>query len=276
LDEIADALHAALDRCRPLLLEPGATVSWLKTGSHGRQELVTEADHAVEKILIGAIRGIDPEIAIVAEETLNDTVALKQQRCFVIDPIDGTKEFVEGRDGFSISVALLEARRPVFAIVDFPARRQRFVARSGFGVSLNGHPLKLSARPAGKPLKVAVSPKQFADSRFRRVQSDTDRITFVPTGALVSKVAGVATGMYDAAFSFGWEGSSAPVWDFAGAGLVLQEAGGFFSSLDGSPLLEAMEAVHSDGWLAASASCHRRVCDWISSSLGKNTKLGGL
>jgi len=274
-DKIAAALHTALDRCRSLLLELGCTVSWQKTDSHGQQELVTETDQAVERILIETIKGVDPKVAIVAEETLSDTSALKQQRCFVIDPIDGTKEFVAGRDGFSISVALLEARRPVFAIVDFPARRQRFVARSGLGVSLNGQPLKLPERPAGGPLRVAVSPKQFADSRFRRVRSDPDSITFVPTGALVSKVVGVATGVYDAAFSFGWEGSSAPIWDFAGAGLILQEAGGFFSSLDGSPLLEAMKAIHGDGWLAESPSCQRRLRDWISLPLGLDKELDG-
>ncbi|MEZ5361620.1 MAG: inositol monophosphatase family protein [Bryobacterales bacterium] len=81
---------------------------------------VSDLDAAVERRLVSALREAFPEVPVLAEETENDAARLANDWCFVIDPIDGTKEFVEGRDGFSISVALAEQRRPVLGMLDFP------------------------------------------------------------------------------------------------------------------------------------------------------------
>jgi myo-inositol-1(or 4)-monophosphatase len=260
---MAETLDAAMDRCGALLLRSTDARVWEKTGSGGQPELVSEADCAVEKILIRAIRQLDTTVEIVAEETQNDSRPLDQPWCFVVDPIDGTKEFVAGRDGFSISAALLKNRRPVLAVLDFPARRQRFLARRGQGVLLNGRPLRIAGgRQSDGPLRVAVSPKQFEDVRFEPLQRMRG-VTLLPVGALASKVAGVAAGEYDGAFFLGWEGFRAPVWDFAGAGLVLEEAGGLFTSLDGLNLLESLPSVHSGGWLAANSLYHRALLELI-------------
>jgi myo-inositol-1(or 4)-monophosphatase len=254
---MATALDTAMDRCGALLLRSTDTRVWEKVSGGGQPELVSEADCAVENILIEAIRQVDTDVAIVAEETENDFSLLDQPWCFVVDPIDGTKEFVAGRDGFSISVALLKDRRPVLALLDFPARRQRFLARRGRGALLNGMPLRIArGQQSGESLQVAVSPKQFEDGRFERLRR-TCGMTMLPVGALASKVCGVAMGKYDGAFFLGWDGYRAPVWDFAAAGLVLEEAGGLFASLDGRSLLDSLPSVQSGGWVAAS-SLHQR------------------
>ncbi|MEZ5393102.1 MAG: inositol monophosphatase family protein [Bryobacterales bacterium] len=145
LERVALTLAPTLDACSAMLREAPLGEVREKVRADGGRELVSDLDAAVERRLVEALREAFPEVPVLAEETENDAARLANDWCFVIDPIDGTKEFVEGRDGFSISVALAEQRRPVLGMLDFPARRQRFCAVRGEGATLNGEPLRLPA-----------------------------------------------------------------------------------------------------------------------------------
>jgi myo-inositol-1(or 4)-monophosphatase len=265
LQRALSTLSGALDVCSDLLRRAPVSGVSEKTRADGGRELVSDLDRAVERVLVQTIREAFPEVPVVAEETENDFGRLAHEWCFVIDPIDGTKELVEGRDGFSVSVALVDRRRPVLGLLDFPARGQRFTAIRGEGARLNGAPLRLPrAKERSCPLRLAVSPRQSREPRFESVRSVMQDAVVIPSGALASKVACVATGLYDGAFFLGGEGSRAPVWDYASAGLILEEAGGRFTALDGSELLESVGGVHHGGWIASSHDCHAGLVAQLS------------
>ena len=265
LDRVVATLSGAMDVCSKLLREsPVCSVSE-KVRADGGREVVSNLDRAVERILVEAVNSEFPHIPVLAEETENDPARLAHDWCFVIDPIDGTKEFVEGRDGFSISAALVDRRRPVVGLLDFPARGQRFIAVRGRGAQLNGAPLALPrGRQRQAPLRLAVSPRQSLEPRFERIRSSMREAAVIPSGALASKLACVATGLFDGAFFLGGEGSRAPAWDYASAGLILEEAGGRFTALDGSELLDSLGDVHEGGWIASHQDCHEGLVAQLS------------
>lgn len=264
---VADTLSSAMDVCSEMLRQAPIAEVREKTRADGGRELVSNLDSAVERVLVEAVRQAFPGIPVLAEETENDAARLDHEWCFVIDPIDGTKELVEGRDGFAISAALADRRRPVLGMLDFPARRQRFRAVRGEGATLNGASLALpQSGPAKQRLRLAVSPRQAREARFEGVRGALRDAEIVPFGALASKLACVATGMFDGAFFLGGEGGRAPVWDYAAAGLILEEAGGRFTALDGSGLLDSVSDVHHGGWIASNRLCHAglvaRLSEW--------------
>lgn len=255
-------VSAAVEQASRLLRAvPVTHVSRKDLGADG-QELVSDLDRIVEKLLLGSIRQAFPDVPVLAEETSNDFAQLDEDWCFVVDPIDGTKELIEGRDGFAVSVALVERRRPQLAWLDFPARRQSFFARRGFGAQLNGASLRPSSGP---PAAIACSPRQSRERRFEFVQQKLSDLEVVPTGALGAKLAGVATGAFAGAFFLPGVGSRTPVWDFAAAGLVVEESGARFTSFDGGELLSPLPNIHRTGWIAGHLDVHHDLVGRLAS-----------
>jgi myo-inositol-1(or 4)-monophosphatase len=252
-------LEQTLDECRRLILDARELSVHQKLRDDGVKETVTAIDLAVETKLLGRIDALFEGTPVVAEETRNFPALLEEDLCFVVDPIDGTHEFVEGRDGYAVCVALLQRGTPVMALVDFPARSQRYRAERGAGSTLNGSPISLVTRPAPRNLSIAVSPRQFSDARFQAVRRRIQGAIFTPQGGLASKLVDVSAGKFDAGLFLDWPGSRAPAWDFAAAGLVLQEAGGVFTSLDGVSLLDPVPALNLGGWLAGGVDCHETI-----------------
>jgi myo-inositol-1(or 4)-monophosphatase len=246
-----DRIGAAVEAAGAILSNAKVTTIGEKLRPDGQKELVSEYDRLVEGLLIETVEESMPGVPIVSEETREDPAPLDSEWCFVIDPIDGTREFVSGGSAFSISVALLNWRKPVAAWLDFPRRRQRLRAIAGGGAWLNGRRLRVPSPHIDISFRLAVSPNQYADPRFNSFEAGLLGLELVPTPALASKLVGVARGEYDAAVFLGWPDYRAPIWDFAAAGLVLKEAGGRFVSLDGHSILEKMPDVLRHGWLAS-------------------------
>src|SRR4051794_38859414 len=153
-------LRPDLDRCRALIADHKSPRRWTKS-AQGRDELVTEIDIAVERLLIEAISQRVPDAAILSEESNPDPSALEQDTCFVIDPIDGTEEFAAGRPGFGISIALFNRGRPTAGMLDMPAHDWRFESAVGGGASLNGRGIRLSPVGALAEARLAVSATQY-------------------------------------------------------------------------------------------------------------------
>jgi myo-inositol-1(or 4)-monophosphatase len=263
--DVIELLHPILDQCRVLLRVHGEKASaWRKLSPDGTAEWVTELDVEIETRLSSALRAAFPDAGIVGEEHSPGLAALECEDCFVIDPIDGTREFLAGNDGYSISVALLQGRRPVLGILDFPARARRYVSVRGAATRCNGEAVAVSRSRPG-PWRVAVSPAQVQDPRWAALTAACEELECVPSGALGSKLSLVASGEFDAAFFMDWEGSRAPVWDFAAAGLVLSGAGGRFTTLDGASLCEQLPGIQRGGWLASNGACHEALLGLLRS-----------
>lgn len=256
LSQIAHLLGRVLDTNRQLFQEMASLQVMIKEAINGRPDFVTNLDVTIENRLKTALSSLD--IPIFAEESFADPAVLDAPYCFVIDPIDGTGELMSGRDTFSTSIALLQNRRPIFGLLDFPRRNQRLAAIAGQGATQNGRPLRLSPAGAEPPYQIAMSPFQFESQTLSplRQQLANQGANLWPMGSLTAKVAAVAIGQADGAFFWPTPGKIAALWDFAAAGLILEEAGGHFRAIDGSDLLTYPPLVHTNGWLATTPATY--------------------
>ncbi|MDP3897275.1 MAG: 3'(2'),5'-bisphosphate nucleotidase CysQ [Mesorhizobium sp.] len=185
---------------------------WMKGGTSP----VSEADYAVDTYLRETLRAARPDYGWLSEETADSPDRLGSRRTFVVDPIDGTRAYLDGRDIWCVSIAVVEQGQPIAGVLECPARGEFFSAISGGGAWLDGKPA--FARLAGGRPSVG-GPKAMVDAA-RPVIGDLDTVSYVPS--LAYRVAMVAAGRIDATFIK----ANAHDWDLAAAGLVLAEAGG--------------------------------------------------
>ncbi|WP_159029612.1 inositol monophosphatase family protein [Streptomyces qaidamensis] len=251
-------LDPVLDRCRSEVLEHRPRSS-TKTLDDGRVEPVTDLDLRIEGRLITAALKAFPSADVLSEETHSNPAALASELCFVIDPIDGTKELIAGTADFAISVALFQHGRPVVGVLDLPFRGQRFMCAADGGARVNGTPVHLEEPPQLRAAKLAVSPTQRADPTLASVWNRLLPRVIAPVGAFTPKVAQILCGECHAAFYPPKPGKSIFLWDYAAAALLLAEAGGMLMSLDGMSLLSTLPLEHSGGWVAGPADLCREI-----------------
>ena len=184
---------------------------------------VTEVDLAVDKLLQARLSALLPEAGWLSEETADTPERLSQRTVLVVDPIDGTRAFMEGDPRFAVSVALVHDGRPVAAVLDAPAIEQVFTARRGRGAFLNGQRIRTSVAHSLQGAKLA-GPRFLIDPVAERLGMAAQ--PKVPSLAL--RFAHVAAGFFEAAVA----SSDAHDWDIAAADLILHEAGAHLRSLD--------------------------------------------
>lgn len=198
--------------------------------------LVTVYDKAVQDYLEGALLRLYPEAHFMAEEQENDPAVLLADRCFVIDPIDGTANFVHGFCRSAISVAMLSHGEVVFGAIYDPYLDEMFYATLGGGAFLNGRPIRVSDRAMKDALTVfGTTPYEkeeygacsfaLAEALFRKTR-DVRR-----SGSAALDLAAVAAGRCDIFF----EMMLSP-WDIAAGMLLVREAGGTVTDMHGAPL----------------------------------------
>ncbi|MDB5700009.1 MAG: 3(2),5-bisphosphate nucleotidase CysQ [Sphingomonadales bacterium] len=197
----------------------GEFASWDKVPG----EIVCEIDLAANDMLRQALNKLDPEAGWFSEETADSAERLLGSRVWVVDPIDGTRDFVRGRPGWAVSVALCEGGRAVLGVLDAPARNEHWAAELGKGATLNGEPLHASQRTElpGARVPADVLPK-----------ADADLTMVFRPNSIALRMAMVASGEADllAAIRWGHE------WDIAAATLIAQEAGATVTDARGQTL----------------------------------------
>ncbi|MEH3146083.1 MAG: 3'(2'),5'-bisphosphate nucleotidase CysQ [Methylobacterium frigidaeris] len=214
---------------------------WNKTGGSP----VTEADVTVDAFLKIRLSEIAPQAAWLSEETRDDPVRLRHEMVWIVDPIDGTRAFLNGDPDWSIAVALLHRGEPVLGMVAAPVPDITYEALAGQGARRNGETIRVSPLTALSGARVA-GPKPMADHIERRLGTGGTpdalvRLPRIPSLAL--RVARVAEGQVDV----GLISSDARDWDLAGADLVLREAGGTVVGLDGRiPAYNQREPIHGE------------------------------
>jgi myo-inositol-1(or 4)-monophosphatase len=201
----------------------GTLKSWTKgTGDSP----VSEADIAVNDLLRERLP-VEGD-GWLSEESENDPARLDARRVWVVDPIDGTRAYIAGREDWSISVALVEAGRPVLAAVLAPATDELFVATQGAGATRNGTPIRVSAGSGLDGARIA-GPKRLQDWIAGR---HPGLVAMPRVHSLALRLVRVAQAELDGAIA----GGSAHDWDLAAADLLVHEAGGLVTTLDGRVL----------------------------------------
>ncbi|RYE33757.1 MAG: 3'(2'),5'-bisphosphate nucleotidase CysQ [Hyphomicrobiales bacterium] len=223
------------------LFRPGATTAartWAKSGGSP----VTEADIGVDTFLRIRLSELLPEAAWLSEETVDDAQRLSHRYVWVVDPIDGTRAYMQGSPDWAVCVALLDQGAPILGIVHAPACQATYRALAGGGATLNGETIKASSVETLTGARIA-GPKPMLDAlaQFERFEA----VARIPSLAL--RLTRIADGTIDA----GLISPDARDWDLAAADLVLSEAGGRLTDGEGRPVVYNRELpVH--GMLAAS------------------------
>ena len=193
-------------------------------------DFVTEVDRASEKIIIGAIRKAYPDHAILAEES-GDHAGNDYQ--WIIDPLDGTTNYLHGFPQFSISIAVQHRGELVAAVVHDPLRDETFTAHKGGGAYLNEHRIRVSKRKDlhGALLGTGIPyrDQRFVDNYFGMMKAlIRDAAGVRRPGSAALDFAWLAAGRIDGFWELGLAR-----WDFAAGALLVQEAGGVVTDLSG-------------------------------------------
>ncbi len=224
--------------------------------SKGLRDLVTEADVAAERLILERIQARFPTHSIVSEESA-PVPAFGDGTCWAVDPLDGTSNFARGLPLFSVSVAALEGGRPVAGVIHEPMVHRTFRARRGGGAWLDGVPVRVSRVDRLLSAMVCLDWGRAQEDRLRvlaRVQRLGPEVgVFRTLGSAALGLAYVAAGWLDAYFHL-----ALGPWDTAAGVLLVEEAGGRVTLVDGSPWSpEATSILASNGLL------HDQLLEWL-------------
>jgi myo-inositol-1(or 4)-monophosphatase len=222
---------------------------------------VTSADLAANRKIREIILGRFPEDGWLSEEDKDNAQRLSLSRVWVIDPIDGTKEFIEGVPQFAVSIGLVVEGCPKVAVVFNPAEDRFYQAAAGQGAYLNNQRIRVTARSDidGALLLVSRSEPQ------RKFQVFADRCEIKPVGSIAFRLAKVAGGDGDGTLTF----RSIREWDICAGVLMVQEAGGKVVDGNGKTLLFNRQEARHHGVVAANGQLADRLQDlWIKAISG--------
>ena len=224
--ETLERIHTALEAARAVLnrFTPGAIETEYKVG----HDPVTEADRAVNEVLRRTL--LRPGEGWLSEETIDDFTRLDKQRVWVVDPLDGTREFVQGVSEFCVSIAMVENGIPVAGGICNPATDELILGSREDGVTYNGKPAQPSQRKDLHGALVLASRSEVNRGEWKQFESAEFKIR--PMGSVAYKLGLVAAGRADLTFTLVPKNE----WDVAAGAALVESAGGWVLKLDNSPL----------------------------------------
>ncbi len=232
-----------------------AAQRWDKPGDAGP---VTEADLAVNDLLETTLQKARPDYGWLSEETEDNDTRLSRDTVFIIDPIDGTRSFVEGSRTWAHALAVVHRGEVTAAVVYLPMRDKLYAAALGQGATLNGAPIRASVRNSIADAEVLAAKPAMTAHHWRADDVPTFRRAFRPS--LAYRLALVAEGRFDAMLTLrpSWE------WDIAAGALIISEAGGMSSDRKGVPLRFNNSDPRLDGVVAGGQAVHAALIDGLA------------
>lgn len=223
----------------------------------GPSDLVTEADLASQEAIRSVLLGSFPGHAFLSEEG-DRQVDLDAEYCWVVDPLDGTTNYVHQLPHYAVSVALLQGGQPIVGAIFDPVHGECFTGTHGGGARLNGKPMHTSdvRSLSGALVTASFAPKVSRGSKEidQFVAAVTHCQAVRRTGSAALNMCYLAAGRVDAF----WALSTHP-WDVAAGALLVQEAGGVVTNIDGGPF--DLRSAHPAA--AANDDLHRAFCQLL-------------
>ena len=213
--------------------------------------IVSEVDHAIDALLKTRLRDLDPHAGWLSEETADSAERLLIPRVWIVDPIDGTRDFVRGRPGWAVSIAYAEGGRVTMAVLDAPARDEHWAAEAGAGAFCNGSKMTCASRTQ---LGGARVPTDFLAA------VDADLTMVSKPNSIALRMAMVARGDADLLASIRW----GKEWDVAAATLIAQEAGATVTDAFGNPLRFNSTKGEAFGVLATCPGIHAAAVERLA------------
>ena len=234
---------------------PGDIEAEYKSG----HDPVTEADHALDAVLRKCLLR-DGE-GWLSEESADDLSRLNYEQVWVIDPLDGTREFVEGIPEFCVSIAFVEHGRPVAGGICNPATNEVFLGSIDSGLTYNGSPAHASQRPSIDGAVVLASRSETKRGEWQAFQNAPFAVQ--PMGSVAYKLARVAAGLADATFTL----TPKHEWDVAAGAALVLSGGGHVQTLEHSDLVCNNRNPLLSGLIACGARLQTELLNFLGPHL---------
>jgi myo-inositol-1(or 4)-monophosphatase len=239
--DILQRIHAAIEASRGVFsrFTPGAIETEYKVG----HDPVTEADRALDAVLRKEL--LREGEGWLSEESVDDPIRLQRSRVWVVDPLDGTREFVKGIPEFCVSIGFVENGKPVAGGIFNPATDETFLGSIDSGVTYNGKPAQPSQRTTLDGALVLASRSEIKRGEWKSFE--TCSLTIRPMGSVAYKLALVSAGLADVTFTL----TPKNEWDVVAGAALVQSADGFVSTLEKTALIANRRDPLLSGLLAS-------------------------
>jgi len=193
---------------------------------------VTKADHLANQLIVNRLSLAFPEDAILSEEAKDDKSRMLKQRCWIIDPLDGTKEFVKKNGEFTVNIALIHKKEPVLGVVYIPVREELYFAVKGKGAyhEKEGIEKKIHVSKRTENISAACSRSHTSEALIEVLEKRGIKERIYAGSAL--KGCMIASGKAEIYYRFGLTSE----WDTAALQCIIEEAGGIFRQMDDSKM----------------------------------------
>jgi myo-inositol-1(or 4)-monophosphatase len=256
-------LSEELRAARQAALAGGAVLSryWeqrtFTVASKGRDNPVTSADLEANHAIAAVLRSGFPQYGWLSEETADNRDRLEHDRVWIVDPLDGTKEFIQGVAEFCVSIGLADCGVPVLGVIYHPARGELYWAAHEEGCFLAERRVTVTKTASLREATVLASRSETKRGEWLKYG---EQLKSVPVGSVAYKLARVAAGFADATFTC-WPKNE---WDVAAGAALVEAAGGRVTTLDGRPLRFNRKDVKISGMIASNGLLHGQLRDLIA------------
>ena len=258
-----------IEIARQLAREAGAILLG-HFGRHGtvhrkdKNEPVTEADRRASDLIVAGIRNSFPRDWILSEEEPDLPGRLSASRVWMVDPMDGTEDFIRGETGFSVMIGLCVDARPVMGVVYRPATGALYHGAREVGAFLDGAPIRVSA--SGIDRVRLVSSRSHRSPLLDRVRQALGTSDEISIGSVGLKVGLVASGERDLYVN---PSGRSKLWDACAPQAILEAAGGTMTDVDGGELDYGSAELHNRrGLIASNSLIHAPVLSRVAPLLG--------
>ena len=212
---------------------------------------VTEADTLAERMIVAGLAEMTPDVPVVAEEAFaaGHSPDISGGRFWLVDPLDGTHEFIDKNDEFTVNIALIDKQRPIFGTVHAPALDKTYsgIVGTGARIRVDGAAYsEIKVRPVPEAGVVVVASRRHGDPRKIKNLLEGRQVSETKNAGSSLKFCLVAEGEADVYPRFG----RTMEWDTAAGQAVLEAAGGRVTALDGTPLLYAKKGFENPHFIA--------------------------
>jgi myo-inositol-1(or 4)-monophosphatase len=253
LQRIQSALEAA---CKVFTGFTGGAIEAEYKAGH---DPVTEADKAIDAVLRHEL--LREGEGWLSEESVDDRLRLEKKRVWIVDPLDGTREFVAGIPEFCVSVAMVEEGIPVAGGICNPATNEFFLGSQELGVTYNGKPARTSQRTSLEGALVLASRSEIKRGEWKRFQKA--QVNIRPMGSVAYKLALVSVGLADVTFTL----TPKHEWDVAAGAALVASGGGFVSTLQNAALRCNNRSPLLSGLLACGSALRDQLLALVSEHL---------
>jgi myo-inositol-1(or 4)-monophosphatase len=207
-----------------------------------------DADHEIKRLL----RPPFPEYGWLSEETADNPDRLSRRRVWIVDPLDGTKEFIKGIPEFVVAIALAEDGHPILGVTYNPIKREMFWCVRGSGCYMDSQAVRVTLTPSLEHATVLASRSETSRGEWKSYEG---KLRVNPIGSVAYKLALVAAGRADATFTR----TPKSEWDIASGAALIVEAGGRITDIDGSEMRFNKPSVKLKGFVASNTLLHEEI-----------------